>query len=299
ELGRGIGGDGGAAEADEHDKTTLRAVGFYVAQKMQRLKIGDRNRPHPMLFMLYSSRKVNTRDGVILPAWQIAGRHATQAERMTELVDALEAIVALATLDMDDKNAAAMLKSSQEVIQRMEASIQEYRKDAARHKQQIEVLRAELQHSRLQVRKLERACRQLMEQKAKLKDAIPRGQEPAVKQPKKNPANPTPARQRSRTGEAKKGRNGSDKGKAQCGTEKFANPIWTVTSVKDNVVAINAGSDAEVKKGMRLVIYRDNQFVGYLKVQQVSDNSAAGVIENAQRNVTVGDSVTAALPMGR
>jgi hypothetical protein len=65
-----------------------------------------------------------------------------------------------------------------------------------------------------------------------------------------------------------------------------------VNAVKGDVVALNQGEASGVKKGMVFYIYRDRDFVGYVKVEEVLATSSAGVAYECKREVRQGDLAT-------
>ena len=70
-------------------------------------------------------------------------------------------------------------------------------------------------------------------------------------------------------------------------------PIFaTVLAVKEGIASINAGSAKGVKPGIRLVVYRRNRFVGYLKIIEVEAQESAGLIVEAVLDAQQGDKVT-------
>lgn len=52
----------------------------------------------------------------------------------------------------------------------------------------------------------------------------------------------------------------------------------TITAIEDDVASINIGAAKGIKKGMKLIVFRDDNFVAYLQIELVDLNSAAGVI---------------------
>lgn len=53
----------------------------------------------------------------------------------------------------------------------------------------------------------------------------------------------------------------------------------TITAVDEDAASINIGSAKGIKKGMKLIVYRDGDgFVSYLQIELVDLNSAAGVV---------------------
>ena len=69
----------------------------------------------------------------------------------------------------------------------------------------------------------------------------------------------------------------------------------TVTSVRGDLAGINLGSAKGIRPGMKLIIYRGSQFVGYLRVQEVEVDQAAGTVFEKRMNPIRGDKVTTAL----
>ncbi len=57
-----------------------------------------------------------------------------------------------------------------------------------------------------------------------------------------------------------------------------ANISGTVTSVRDNLASINIGSAQGVKEGMKLMIYRGDNFVAYLRIEEVRVDRAVGTV---------------------
>lgn len=69
----------------------------------------------------------------------------------------------------------------------------------------------------------------------------------------------------------------------------------SVTAVDRGVAQINLGSTSGVKKGMKFFVYRNDNFVAYLQIEEVDAGQAAGVITNAKRDVRQGDKVSTSL----
>ncbi|MFP4353661.1 MAG: hypothetical protein ACLFUJ_00955 [Phycisphaerae bacterium] len=73
----------------------------------------------------------------------------------------------------------------------------------------------------------------------------------------------------------------------------------TITDLKSvgdtQLTEIDAGASKGVQKGMQLVIYRGQKFVGYLVIQAVTEKSAAGTIRQKQLDPQIGDKVTNAV----
>jgi myosin heavy subunit len=66
----------------------------------------------------------------------------------------------------------------------------------------------------------------------------------------------------------------------------------TVTTVRGELASINIGAAQGVTRGMKLYIYRNDRFVGYITVSEVEEGEAAGVISDKQVDVLPGDQVT-------
>lgn len=66
----------------------------------------------------------------------------------------------------------------------------------------------------------------------------------------------------------------------------------TITSVRGELASINVGAAQGVTRGQKLYIYRNASFVGYLRLDEVDEGSAAGTIVDKQLDPTVGDKVT-------
>ena len=54
----------------------------------------------------------------------------------------------------------------------------------------------------------------------------------------------------------------------------------TITAIDNDVASINIGSAKGIKKGMRLIVFREDNFVAHLQIELVDLNNAAGVIVN-------------------
>jgi len=66
----------------------------------------------------------------------------------------------------------------------------------------------------------------------------------------------------------------------------------TILAVSEGIASINAGTAKGVKAGMRLVVYRDDRFVGYLKISEVDAQEAAGIMVDSVLTAQRGDKVT-------
>ena len=71
----------------------------------------------------------------------------------------------------------------------------------------------------------------------------------------------------------------------------------TITAIKldPGVASINVGSAQGVIKGAKLIIYRRDQFIGYLKIVEVEPHRAAGIILDTLLDPQQGDKVTSRL----
>ncbi|MBI5724222.1 MAG: hypothetical protein HZA50_09715 [Planctomycetes bacterium] len=68
-----------------------------------------------------------------------------------------------------------------------------------------------------------------------------------------------------------------------------------VTAVNNNMASINIGSAHGVAVGQKLIIYREDKFIGYLKVEEVFPSEAAGIVVDQQFEPLRGDKVTSSL----
>ena len=65
----------------------------------------------------------------------------------------------------------------------------------------------------------------------------------------------------------------------------------SIRSIQGTTIHINAGSNQGVKRGMKLIVFRDDKFVGYLQIVQVDANQAAGSLTRKIRPPAKGDTV--------
>jgi hypothetical protein len=79
---------------------------------------------------------------------------------------------------------------------------------------------------------------------------------------------------------------------AGSGGVKAAKIDAVVNAVQGEVVALNQGEASGVKKGMKFYIYRDKDFVGYVKIEEVLATSSAGVAYDSVRKIRQGDLAT-------
>ncbi|MBI5722331.1 MAG: hypothetical protein HZA50_00060 [Planctomycetes bacterium] len=68
-----------------------------------------------------------------------------------------------------------------------------------------------------------------------------------------------------------------------------------ITTVKDNLAAVNVGKRHGLAAGQRLTIYRADKFLGYLKIDQLTDDLASGIISDSQGEIVAGDKITSDL----
>jgi septal ring factor EnvC (AmiA/AmiB activator) len=68
--------------------------------------------------------------------------------------------------------------------------------------------------------------------------------------------------------------------------------IGTVTAVKDGTASVNIGSAKGIRADMKLIIYRGNTLVGWLRMDEVDVDQAAGIIVDPQMAPAPGDKVT-------
>jgi len=82
------------------------------------------------------------------------------------------------------------------------------------------------------------------------------------------------------------------------GTGKKAGPSaaaglsGTIKRVKGELASINIGSAQGVVRGQKLLIYRNANFVGYLRIDDVDQGESAGTIVDKQLDPVAGDKVT-------
>ncbi|MFP4107318.1 MAG: hypothetical protein ACLFVU_14690, partial [Phycisphaerae bacterium] len=74
---------------------------------------------------------------------------------------------------------------------------------------------------------------------------------------------------------------------------------WTITQIKENIGAIDAGKAAGITQGMKLIVFRDNKFVGYFCVVTVRPNQAAGTFSQLQLPPKVGDALVSGKTLER
>lgn len=70
----------------------------------------------------------------------------------------------------------------------------------------------------------------------------------------------------------------------------------TVTSVQGNLVSINIGRAQGITKDMVLVVYRNAEYIGKLRIDMVELDHAAGVVEDKKHTPQIYDNVTTRVP---
>jgi len=66
----------------------------------------------------------------------------------------------------------------------------------------------------------------------------------------------------------------------------------TIETVKGNYASINIGSAKGIKPKMKLIVYRGEKLVAFLRIEQVDVDEAAGIIVDRQLDPMQGDKVT-------
>jgi hypothetical protein len=92
--------------------------------------------------------------------------------------------------------------------------------------------------------------------------------------------------------EARRARTAGPSGSAGSDSAGQDQITGTVSTVRNDLASINIGSSNGVKKGQKLVIFRDGKFVGYLQVEQVDASEAAGIVMDKVSDPVKGDKVT-------
>jgi len=84
---------------------------------------------------------------------------------------------------------------------------------------------------------------------------------------------------------------------AGAGCARQAGPIPTaptgpgVTAVRGDLASVNLGSADGLRRGRRLRIHRDGEFVAHLVIEEVGESSSAGLVVDAERPPVRGDAV--------
>jgi septal ring factor EnvC (AmiA/AmiB activator) len=71
--------------------------------------------------------------------------------------------------------------------------------------------------------------------------------------------------------------------------------VGTIDAVRDGSASINIGSAKGIKQDMKLIIYRGQTLVGWLRIDEVDVDQAAGIITDRQMDPVPGDKVTTRL----
>ncbi len=81
------------------------------------------------------------------------------------------------------------------------------------------------------------------------------------------------------------------------GTEDTSDAVinGAVDAVQGEIVQLNIGSAQGVRKGMKMIIYRDTHFVGRVEISEVQAAASGGRIEDKQLDPRKGDKVTSSL----
>lgn len=69
----------------------------------------------------------------------------------------------------------------------------------------------------------------------------------------------------------------------------------TISAIKGDYASINLGSAKGIQPGMRLIVYRGADLVGFLRVDEVDISQAAGIIVERRLDPMQGDKVTTSL----
>ncbi len=65
----------------------------------------------------------------------------------------------------------------------------------------------------------------------------------------------------------------------------------TISRIQGKTITIDIGSDNDVRKGMRFIVYRNDKFVGYLHIIEVLKNESLGTLTRKIRSPERGDTV--------
>jgi vacuolar-type H+-ATPase subunit I/STV1 len=84
-------------------------------------------------------------------------------------------------------------------------------------------------------------------------------------------------------------------GEAKAAPLSSAKIAGAITSVRGELGSINIGSAQGITRGAKLFIYRNANFVGYLRIDEVDEGEAAGTIVDKQLDPMIGDKVTSDL----
>jgi hypothetical protein len=64
-----------------------------------------------------------------------------------------------------------------------------------------------------------------------------------------------------------------------------------IVRIDGSTLVLDIGSAHGVTKGLRLIVYRDDQFIGYLFIESVSDEQSAGLLKTRIQEPRIGDKV--------
>ncbi|MCY2931915.1 MAG: hypothetical protein NTV86_20950 [Planctomycetota bacterium] len=73
--------------------------------------------------------------------------------------------------------------------------------------------------------------------------------------------------------------------------------LGTITAVNGNLASINVGKVKGIEKGMSLVIFRSDEFIGRLQIESVELDHAAGVIVDNTHPAKINDKVVSKIPL--
>ncbi|MCH9022207.1 MAG: hypothetical protein IID32_05540 [Planctomycetes bacterium] len=65
-----------------------------------------------------------------------------------------------------------------------------------------------------------------------------------------------------------------------------------ITEVREGLASISVGSAASVRKGMKFLVYRGDQYMGDLQITHVETSESAGLVVLQRGSIVRGDSVT-------
>jgi chromosome segregation ATPase len=186
---------------------------------------------------------------------------------------------------MEQQN-AAMLKTQQSLQEANDNAVAALKGEVEMRRRTGELVRkleSQLESARARNRQLEEALSERQARIQRLEVQLRHRIEQIQQQRLEDP--PGPAGRQDRP-------EGDDGGKADV-TKKITGQV---TAVRDDLASVNVGSSSGVKKGMRLIVYRGEAFVGYLDVEVVESRKAAGYLRTTKLIPQAGDKVTNRLP---
>lgn len=89
----------------------------------------------------------------------------------------------------------------------------------------------------------------------------------------------------------------AEQGGVTDGTVSPAKITGKINGIQGDVASINVGSAKGIRPGMTLLIIRGDKLLAHLRIQQVDDSEAAGVIYDRQAEVQVGDVATTSVKL--